>query len=62
MYDAEAKRRTLTDFLRKPDREAVLSWQRDRSWCQTGVAIRKRKNSEVKVHNPDTEAKKVLIE
>src|SRR6266542_5032861 len=30
--------------------EAGLSWQRDRSWCQTGVAIRKRKNGEVEVH------------
>ena len=43
-------------------REAGLSWQRDRSWCKTGVAIRKRKSGEVEVHDPDTEPKKVLIE
>jgi transposase len=38
--------------------DAGLSWQRDRSWCPTGVAIRKRKRGEVEVHDPDATAKK----
>ena len=38
--------------------DAGASWQRDRSWCQTGVAIRKRKRGEVDVHDPDASAKK----
>ncbi len=42
--------------------EADLSWQRDRSWCHTGRAIRRRKAGagqvEVAVHDPDAGAKK----
>jgi transposase len=38
--------------------DAGVSWQRDRTWCQTGVAIRKRKRGEVEVHDPDASAKK----
>jgi transposase len=38
--------------------EAGVSWQRDRSWCHTGEAIRKRKRGEVVVHDPDASAKK----
>src|SRR5229473_4653558 len=38
--------------------EADLSWQRDRSWCRTGAVMRKRKRGEVKVHDPDANAKK----
>jgi transposase len=37
---------------------ADLSWQRDRSWCDTGVAQRKRKDETVSVHDPDAAAKK----
>ena len=47
-------------------REAGLSWQRDRSWCHTGEAKRRRKRGgvmvEVEVHDPDAAPKKVLIE
>jgi transposase len=32
--------------------------QKDRTWCQTGMAIRKRKRGEVKVQDPDASAKK----
>jgi transposase len=39
--------------------EADLSWQRDRSWCHTGLARRRRKHGEVEVHDPDATAKKV---
>lgn len=38
--------------------EADLSWQRDRSWCHTGLAKRRRKSGEVEVHDPDATAKK----
>ena len=38
--------------------EAGYSWQRDRSWSQTGQAVRKRKSGKVVITDPDTEAKK----
>jgi transposase len=38
--------------------DAGITWQRDRTWCDTGVAIRKRKGGEVKVQDPDASAKK----
>ena len=38
--------------------DAGISWQKDRTWCETGVAVRKRKHGEVKVYDPDTSAKK----
>lgn len=37
---------------------ADLSWQRDRSWCSTGVARRRRKGGAVEVHDPDAAPKK----
>lgn len=39
-------------------READLSWQRDRSWCHTGLARRRRKAGEVEVHDPDATVKR----
>jgi transposase len=38
--------------------DAGFRWQRDRSWCPTGTAVRKRKAGTVTVHDPDAEAKK----
>jgi transposase len=38
--------------------EAGFSWQKDRSWCQTGTVLRQRKAGIVKVTDPDTEEKK----
>jgi transposase len=38
--------------------EAGFTWQRDRSWCETGVSVRKRKTGTVRVHDPDAVAKK----
>jgi transposase len=38
--------------------DAGVSWQRDRSWCQTGRARRRRKRGEVVVVDPDAAAKK----
>jgi transposase len=38
--------------------EAGFEWQRDRSWCETGVVERKRKGEVVTVIDPDATAKK----
>lgn len=38
--------------------EAGYSWQHNRSWSQTGQAVRKRQTGKVIVTDPDTEAKK----
>jgi transposase len=38
--------------------DAGITWQKDRTWCETGVAVRKRKHGEVTVHDPDASAKK----
>lgn len=38
--------------------EAGLSWQRNRTWCETGTAVRKRKHGWVVVTDPDCDAKK----
>lgn len=32
--------------------EAGCSWQQDRTWCETGVALRKRKHGVVRVEDP----------
>lgn len=39
-------------------REAGCTWQRSRSWCETGRALRHRKSGPVVVVDPDAEAKK----
>jgi transposase len=38
--------------------EAGLSWQRDRTWCETGTVVRVRKGGAVRVSDPDAQAKK----
>ncbi len=38
--------------------EAGYTWQRDRTWCETGVALRKRKSGVVRVEDPDSEPKR----
>lgn len=38
--------------------EAGYTWQRDRSWCNTGAALRKRKEGVVRVEDPDAEKKR----
>jgi transposase len=37
---------------------AGLTWQHDRTWCETGVSIRKGKHGKRIVVDPDAEAKK----
>lgn len=38
--------------------EAGLSWQRNRTWCETGTAVRQRKHGSVVVTDEDCDAKK----
>src|SRR5260370_13096425 len=38
--------------------DAGITWQRNRTWCDTGVAIRRRKSGEVTVQDPDPSAEK----
>src|SRR4051812_13136200 len=38
--------------------DAGFAWQRDRSWCEPGASVRKRKGGTVTVHDPDAVAKK----
>ncbi len=38
--------------------EAGLSWQKNRTWCDTGTVQRRRKSGVVTVTDPDAEAKK----
>lgn len=38
--------------------EAGLRWSKDRSWCETGLAVRKRKSGTVTVQDPDAVPKK----
>ena len=36
-----------------------LSWQKSRTWCETGVVMRQRKHGVVRVSDPDAMAKKI---
>ena len=45
------------DTARRVLREAGRRWQRDRSWCETGVAVRQRKTGPVTVTDPDAAPK-----
>ncbi len=47
-----------THTIWKTLKEAGFEWQRDRSWCQTGVVESKRGGEVVTVIDPDSEAKK----
>jgi transposase len=38
--------------------EAGWTWQKDRTWCKTGVVVRKRKGVTVEVADPEAEGKK----
>ena len=41
--------------------DASYTWQRSRTWCETGVALRKRKYGVERVEDPHTAPKKELI-
>jgi transposase len=38
--------------------ETGLSWQKSRTWCATGEALRRRKRGVVRVSDPDAAVKK----
>jgi transposase len=45
------------DTIRRVLREGGRRWQRDRSWCETGVVVRQRKAGPVTVADPDAAPK-----
>jgi transposase len=47
-----------TGTIRAVLHEADWTWQRTRSWCETGRVVRRRKSGPVEVIDPDAEAKK----
>lgn len=50
----QISRDTLATMLH----ESGLTWQRNRTWCETGTAVRRRKHGTVIVVDPDSAAKK----
>jgi transposase len=58
--------RTASDGLPKVSTQTIwqvlrdngLTWQRDRSWCETGKVVRRRKSGPVVVIDPDAAPKK----
>jgi hypothetical protein len=44
--------------IRQVLHESGYSFQRTRSWCRTGYALRKRKSGTVTVYDPETPEKK----
>lgn len=51
-----------TQTIGKVLHQAGYSWQKDRSWCDTGKVLRVRKSGPVQISDPDTVPKKNLIE
>jgi transposase len=54
----EGLARIGTSTIRRVLQDAGSSWQRSRTWCPTGTALRKRKAGVVQVVDPATEEKK----
>jgi hypothetical protein len=44
--------------IRQVLHESGYSFQRTRTWCRTGYALRKRKSGTVTVYDPETPEKK----
>jgi transposase len=51
-----------TSTIRRVLQDAGSSYQRTRTWCPTGTALRKRKSGPVQVTDPQTEEKRALID
>jgi transposase len=51
-----------TSTIRRVLQDAGSSYQRTRTWCPTGTALRKRKSGPVQVTDPETEDKRALID
>jgi transposase len=54
----EGLARVSRDTIRRVLQDAGSSYQRTRTWCPTGTALRQRKSGVVQVIDPDTEEKK----
>jgi len=50
--------RVSTDTIRRALQEAGASYQRTRTWCPTGTAVRRREAGPAVVTDPDADAKK----
>ena len=50
--------RVSTYTIREVLRDSGASYQRSRTWCPTGTALRRRKAGPVAVTDPDADAKK----
>jgi transposase len=50
--------RVSTHTIWKTLKDAGFNWQKDRSWCETGVVERQRQGEVVQVIDPDAEPKK----
>src|SRR5438105_1990409 len=51
-----------TSTIRRVLQDAGSAYQRTRTWCPTGTAVRQRKSGPVRVVDPETEEKRDLIE
>jgi len=49
-----------TAIIRAVLRDASWTWQRTRSWYDTGKVVRRRKSGPVEVSDPDAEAKRLI--
>jgi transposase len=58
----EGLERIGTSTIRRVLQDAGSSYQRTRTWCPTGTALRKRKSGPVQVTDPETEEKRALID
>lgn len=47
-----------TSTIRRVLHEAGLRWQQNRTWCETGVVVRRRKTGVITVVDPATSAKR----
>lgn len=58
----EGLARIGTSTIRRVLQDAGRAYQRTRTWCPTGTAVRKRKSGPVHVTDPQTEEKRALID
>src|SRR5579871_2288535 len=58
----EGLERIGTSTIRRVLQDAGSAYQRTRTWCPTGTAVRKRKSGPVQVADPQTEEKRALID
>jgi transposase len=66
MLQQALRKEALPHIAKEPIRQVLhaagYSYQRTRSWCRTGYALRKRKSGTVTVYDPQTPEKPRLIE